>query len=96
MNSATLTDKFNRMNVISTTIEYKGTPIKVQNGKVFARAFGTTINNHSMHWSWQEIKQLEAELGMKRAQLNGCRCGLKYDEGNPNVPHYSSLDSSRP
>lgn len=45
------------MNVISTTVEYKGTPIKVQNGKVFARAFGTTINNHSMHWSWQEIKQ---------------------------------------
>lgn len=45
------------MNVISTTVEYKGTPIKVQNGKVFARAFGTIINNHSMHWSWQEIKQ---------------------------------------
>ena len=45
------------MNVISTTINYKGTPIKVENGKVFARAFGTTINNHSMHWTWQEIKQ---------------------------------------
>lgn len=45
------------MNVISTTINYKGTPIKIENGKVFARAFGTTINNHSMHWSWQEINQ---------------------------------------
>tara|TARA_R110001632_G_scaffold197269_1_gene319430 strand:- start:328 stop:516 length:189 start_codon:yes stop_codon:yes gene_type:complete len=45
------------MNVISTTINYKGTPIKIENGKVFARAFGTTINNHSMHWTWQEIKQ---------------------------------------
>jgi hypothetical protein len=45
------------MNVISTTINYKGTLIKVENGKVFARAFGTTINNHSMHWTWQEIKQ---------------------------------------
>tara|TARA_R110000751_G_scaffold278492_1_gene380820 strand:+ start:67 stop:255 length:189 start_codon:yes stop_codon:yes gene_type:complete len=45
------------MNVISTTINYKGTPIRVENGKVFARAFGTTINNHSMHWTWQEIKQ---------------------------------------
>ena len=45
------------MNVISTTINYKGTPIKVENGRVFARAFGTTINNHSMHWTWQEIKQ---------------------------------------
>ena len=45
------------MNVISTTINYKGTPIKVENGKVFARAFGTTINNRSRHWTWQEIKQ---------------------------------------
>lgn len=45
------------MNVISTTINYKGTPIKIENGKVFVRAFGTTINNHSMHWSWQEINQ---------------------------------------
>ena len=53
------------MNVISTTINYKGTPIKVENGKVFARAFGTTINNHSMHWTWQEIKQEAMKIDFK-------------------------------
>ena len=52
------------MNIISTTIEYKGNPIKVENGKVFLRAFGTTINNHSMHYSWMEAKvsDLKPEL----------------------------------
>lgn len=45
------------MNVISTTIEYKGSPIKIENGKIFLRAFGTTIYNHSMHWSWMEVKK---------------------------------------
>lgn len=44
------------MNVISATVEYKGCPVKVENGKIFLRAFGTTINNHSMHWSWIEAK----------------------------------------
>lgn len=39
------------MNVISTTIEYKGTPVKIENGKIFLPSFGTTIYNHSMHWS---------------------------------------------
>ena len=49
-------DKLNEMNVISTTVEYKGMPVKVENGKIFLRAFGTTIYNHSMHWSWMEVK----------------------------------------
>jgi len=44
------------MNTISTTVEYKGNPVKIENGKVFLRAFGTTINNHSMHYSWMEVK----------------------------------------
>ena len=45
------------MNVISTTINYKGSSIKVEDGKVFARAFGTTIyRQNTPHWSWQEIK----------------------------------------
>ena len=45
------------MNVISTVIEYKGMPVKVEkSGKIFLRAFGTTIYNHSMHWSWIEVK----------------------------------------
>ena len=42
-------------NVIETTIEYKGAVLKISGGRVFARAFGTTINNHSMHWNWVEI-----------------------------------------
>ena len=52
------------MNVISTTIEYKGIPVKVENGKIFLRAFGTTIYNKSMHWSWIEVKasDLKPEL----------------------------------
>lgn len=45
------------MNVISTTIEYKGSPIKIEYGKIYLRAFGTTIYNHSMHWSWMEVKK---------------------------------------
>lgn len=44
------------MNVISTTVEYKGTPIKIESGRVFARAFGTTIyRQNTPGWSWQEI-----------------------------------------
>ena len=56
--------KLNEMNVISTTVEYKGMPVKVENGKIFLRAFGTTIYNHSMHWSWMEVKasDLKSEL----------------------------------
>ena len=56
--------KLNDMNVISTTVEYKGMPVKVENGKIFLRAFGTTIYNHSMHWSWMEVKanDLKPEL----------------------------------
>ena len=44
------------METISTTVEYKGLPVKVENGKIFLRAFGSTIYNHSMHWSWMEVK----------------------------------------
>ncbi len=43
------------MNIISTVVEYKGIPIKVENGKIFLRSFGTTFYNHSMHWSWIEV-----------------------------------------
>ncbi|QQO97009.1 hypothetical protein Nekkels1_10 [Cellulophaga phage Nekkels_1] len=54
------------MNLISTTINYSGTPIKIENGKVFARAFGSTINNHSMHWTWQEIPQDNMKRDFKK------------------------------
>lgn len=52
------------MNVISTTIDYNGVPVKIENGKVFLRGFGTTIHNHSMHWSWIEVEfdKLKPEL----------------------------------
>ncbi len=43
------------MKTLSTTIEYNGSVVKVEGGKVYARAFGTTIQNHSMHWSWLHI-----------------------------------------
>lgn len=44
------------MNVISTTIDFNGVPVKVEGGNVFLRCFGTTINNHSMHWSWTRVE----------------------------------------
>lgn len=52
------------MKTISTTIEYKGMPVKIENGKIFLRAFGTTIYNHSTHWSWMQVnvKDLNSEL----------------------------------
>lgn len=43
------------MKVIETTIDFEGYPIKVRNGKVFLPSFGTTITNHSMHWSYSEV-----------------------------------------
>lgn len=54
------------MKTISTTLDYKGTPIKIENGKVFLRAFGTTINNHSMHWSWIEVKENNLKPEVKK------------------------------
>lgn len=43
--------------VISMTIQYKGSPVKIKNGKIFLMAFGTTIYDHSMHHSWVEVKE---------------------------------------
>ena len=54
------------MNVISTTIEYKGNPMKIEDGKIFLRAFGTTIYNHSMHWSWVEVKKEDLKDDLRR------------------------------
>ena len=54
------------MNVISTTLEYKGWPVKIENGKIFLRAFGTTINNHSMHYSWVEVKASDFKTRTKK------------------------------
>ena len=55
------------MNIISTTINYKGSPIKVENGRVFARAFGTTIHRQNTpHWTWQEIEQSNMKDDFKK------------------------------
>lgn len=52
------------MNIISTTIEYNGVNVKIENKKVFIRAFGTIVFNQSMHWYWVEvpIDKLKKEL----------------------------------
>lgn len=60
------------MNITSTTIEYNGVNVKIENKKVFIRAFGTTVFNQSMHWSWVEVpidklkKELRDTLEKKR------------------------------
>lgn len=52
------------MNTISTTIDYNGVSVKVENGNVFLRSFGTTAFNQSMHWSWMQVPKdkLKKEL----------------------------------
>ena len=45
------------MKIISTTINYNGYPIKIEGGKIYFPSFGTTIYNHSIHWSYVEVKQ---------------------------------------
>jgi len=54
----------NDVNIISTTISYKGYAIKISNGSVFVPQFGTTIYNHSPHWSTVKIpiEKLNHEL----------------------------------
>ena len=58
------------MKIISISLEYKGLPVKVENGKIFLRAFGTTIYNHSMHWSWMEVKASDLKDDL-RNELKG-------------------------
>ena len=55
------------MNVISQTIEYKGMPVKIENGKVFVYQFGTTIyRQNTPHYSWYELKQEAMKTEFKR------------------------------
>ena len=48
-------EKHRTMKTISTIVDYKGCPVKIENSKIFLRSFGTTIYNHSMHWTWHEV-----------------------------------------
>lgn len=53
------------MNIIRTIVEHKGCIVKVENGIVFLRAFGTTIHNHSMHWTWLQVKGSDLTTELK-------------------------------
>ena len=37
------------------TVEYKGVDFRIKDGIVYVQQFGTTILNHSQHWSWIDI-----------------------------------------
>ena len=41
--------------IISQTIEYEDSVFKIEKGVAYTYFFGTTITNHSMHWSWGEV-----------------------------------------
>lgn len=43
------------MNLIETTIEWRGYPIKIRGNKIIVPCFGTTYLNQKMHWSYTEI-----------------------------------------
>jgi len=43
------------MEIVSQTIIHDDVVYKITNSRVFTRAFGTTVYNHSMHWNWIEI-----------------------------------------
>lgn len=53
------------MEIISTTINFKGCPVKIENRKVYLRAFGTSIHNHSRHWSWMEVEVSNLKLELR-------------------------------
>ena len=54
------------MKTISITIEWEGWPIKIEGEKIFLRAFGTTIINHSMHWNWIEVKYEDLKSNLRK------------------------------
>ena len=56
--------------ILELTIDYKGFSIKIVGGRVYAQAFGTTIYDHSMHYSWVEIKQKDMSEKFKRFLIN--------------------------
>ena len=42
---------------ISQIIEYKGIPVKFENGKIMFRIFGTEWDKPHLHYYWTEIKR---------------------------------------
>lgn len=45
------------MKILEQTFESNGTLFKSSNGKIYCQGFGTTIDDHSMHYTWIEIKR---------------------------------------
>ena len=41
--------------VISTTYNFNGSPVKIEGNKIYLWGFGTTIQNHIMHGHWVDI-----------------------------------------
>ncbi|MFA5207476.1 MAG: hypothetical protein WC428_02350 [Candidatus Paceibacterota bacterium] len=45
------------MNILEQIFEHKGIVFKASGNKIYCQVFGTTIDNHSMHYSWLEVRQ---------------------------------------
>jgi hypothetical protein len=54
------------MKIVEQTFEHKGNIFKAANGKIYCQVFGTTIDNHSMHYSWFEVKEGLMTEGFKK------------------------------
>lgn len=55
------------MKITSIVFNHGVSSIKLENGKVFLRAFGTTMNNQKMHYSWQEVKIQDLKPDVQKA-----------------------------
>jgi hypothetical protein len=52
--------------IVEQIFEHKGIIFKASDGKIYCQVFGTTIDNHSMHYSWSEVKQEIMTEGFKK------------------------------
>ena len=55
---------------LGTKVEYEGNVFKTEGDKLYARMFGTTWQNKSMHWSWGEIDK-SSQLGKNVMEFIG-------------------------
>jgi len=45
------------MEIIGKIFTHNGIKFKSLNDRIYCEVFGTTIDNHSMHYSWSEVKK---------------------------------------
>jgi predicted heme/steroid binding protein len=45
------------MKIVEQIFEHKGILFKASDGRIYCQVFGTTIYDHSMHYSWSEVKK---------------------------------------